>query len=834
MAISISKYVDPGVYIAEVIVPGAISVTSERTLGIIAIAPRTRRSVDEPVTRGKIYAEVLTLSVGSPHVGTLANTSNRSRNNAQLYMNGNPLGLADWQFLAARLVGTEWAGATVDVSLATGTPYFTLSLDGKRAVTLNFDALVPLVGGVQAVATPTDICNAINYALANALGPFFSIYGLTYAAVATHAVGLVNEIITLTSPSTEPTSDLKVFISPNAALDGASTISTAAWTPAVGAGVQATTRLQVFDAAYTSSAVYTLDYVSVDVLVDALDNAGTSTPLSDINYLGSYPGGVDYTKNTDYEVGIANDVDWDVTTWVQATATTLDFVAFPPTIVAATNDKLLMSINNRTQVLVTLTPGAPTTPAIVAADINAALASIASAYGPEFSHMAVVVGNTVRIRCPDDFENYLPEKGVASSIQFRATAANAFTTLFGAITLPYTAQGTGKRPAFGTNYYCTYDYVRPATDYTTGHRVYDPDQLYQYTTKLTMQNYLVNKLCVAGEIAFENGISSMYLFQINDSVAPGTPTQLEINTALDAAKEYSTVTDVVTIDTSLDTAVYQMLHVADQSSMLEKHYRRGWFSMARNTDVGDPDTPDTFVYRSTKTLQPGNTSPGRGRLFLIAPGNATRTIKLDTSQEIDLNVDGTYIAVAVASVFTALPSPSSALIGRFITGFKTEGFGTYLRGERHTLADKGVLVVTLDAGRLVMLDPISTEAGGAKVVQFEEPASSAQKDAVTKTVDTLLAGNVIGVVPDDLSDFISDCKKWILLGITANITNGSIAAYRDQSGLPRDIDATTDIVVYQSTTDPRTFYFKYWYNLKYPAKRFFGEYSVDNPFFSPA
>jgi hypothetical protein len=834
MAISISRYVDPGVYITEVIVPGAVSVTNERTLGIVAIAPRTRRSVDEPVIRGKIYEETLTLSVGSPHVATLVNTSNRSRNSAQLYMNGNELGLGDWQFLSARLVGTEWAGIVVDVSLATGTPYFTISLDGKRAVTLNFDALVPLVGGVAATASPTDICNAINYALGNAAGPYFSIYGLTYAAVATHAVGLVNEIITITSPATDSTSDVKVFLSMTTALDGSSTISNAAWTPTVGSGVQAVTRMQVFDAAYNSSAVYTLDYVSVDVLSDKLENAGTSTPLSDINYLGSYPGGVDYTKNTDYKVGVANDVDWDTTSWTQATVTTLDFVAFPPTIVVGVNDQLLVAINNRTQVLITLTPGAPTTPLQVATDINTALNAIGSAYGPEFSHMAVVVGNTVRIRCPDDFENYLPEKGVTSTIQFRDTTQNAFTTLFGSITLPYTVNGTGKRPSFGTTFYTTYDYVRPSTDYTTAHRVYDPDQLYQYTTKLTLNNYLKNKLCVAGEIAFENGVSSIYLVQVNDQVSAGTPTQLEINTAIDVAKEYAGITEVVTIDTRLDTMVYQMLHVADQSSMLEKHYRRGWFGAARGTEVGDPDTPNTFVYYATKTLQPGNTSPGRGRLFLVAPANASRTIKLDTSQEITLDLDSTYVAVAVASVYTALPSPSSALIGKFITGFNTEGFGTYLRGERHTLADKGVLVVTLDAGRMVMLDPISTEAGGAKVVQFEEPASSAQKDAVTKTVDTLLAGNVIGVVPDDLSDFISDCKKWILLGIQANINQGSIAPYRDATGLTRDIDATTDIQVYQSSTDPRTFYFKYWYNLKYPAKRFFGEYSVDNPFFAPA
>ena len=98
---------------------------------------------------------------------------------------------------------------------------------------------------------------------------------------------------------------------------------------------------------------------------------------------------------------------------------------------------------------------------------------------------------------------------------------------------------------------------------------------------------------------------------------------------------------------------------------------------------------------------------------------------------------------------------------------------------------------------------------------------------------TILTNNVVGIVPDDLADFISIVKKWIMLAILANINNDNIATYRDESGLTRDIDPRTDIQVYQSSTDSRTFFFKYWYNLKYPAKRFFGEYSVDNPFFSP-
>ena len=118
------------------------------------------------------------------------------------------------------------------------------------------------------------------------------------------------------------------------------------------------------------------------------------------------------------------------------------------------------------------------------------------------------------------------------------------------------------------------------------------------------------------------------------------------------------------------------------------------------------------------------------------------------------------------------------------------------------------------------------------VIQFEEPSSSAQKDSVTRAVETSLDTNVKGIVPESLSDFITDVKIWISLAIIAQINAGVIAPYRNSDGTTRDINLLTDIVVAQDTTDPRSFTFKYWFNLKYVAKRFFGEYSVDNPFFT--
>jgi len=811
-------YVDPGSYIQQVNEPGSVSVTSERTPAIVAIAPRTRRVTSEAVIRGKVYDETLTVAAVSPHTATLTNTCDRSRNNSVLYANANAMGLGDWSFVAATITGNAVAGATANTTTNTK---FTISLDGKKVLTITL---------TSGAATPiTTIATDINTALA--ADPA---YGTAYNAVATTITGAVaNDTLVITSPITTSASDVKVFLSYQdlaaTYADAASTISNAAWVPTAAIGYQAPTVVRVTDAVYNSSTTYTIDYVTVDTVVDPLTSATATTPLSSITYVGAYPGAVSYTKNSDYEK-TGNTVDWVTTSSAEANLTG---IAGPYAIVLATNDALLMSINDGAQLTVTLTAGGAQTAAQVAEDINLAL-NASTNYGPQFSHCAYVVGGTtLAVTTPDPFENYPTAKGNSSSVQFFTVANNAFTTLFGipASSLPYETLGTGSRPAFATTYYVTYDHTRASTDYTEPHRVYNPTQLYEYTSPLTIDNYTRNKLCIAGEIAFENDASSIYLIQIDDTTVPGTPSTAQIRAAIDVCEQSSSITEVIVIDTSLDSAVYLQEHVSDMSSLYEKKPRRGWYGMARGSDIGDPDTPDTLVYRSTVTLQPGNTSPGRGRQILQAPTEADRILTLEDDREVTIEVDGSYLSVAVAAHFASLDNPSDAMVGDTIVGFEIENFETYLDAERHTLADSGVNVITMTGGRAVMLDPLTTEAGGAGVVSFEEPQSSAANDVLTSTINNLLDNNVRGVVPDDLADFVSDIKSWIKNGIEANIESGVIGPYRNADGTSRRLNPQTDIRVAQST-DPRTFTFKYWYYLKYPAKRFFGEYSVDNPFFS--
>lgn len=142
------------------------------------------------------------------------------------------------------------------------------------------------------------------------------------------------------------------------------------------------------------------------------------------------------------------------------------------------------------------------------------------------------------------------------------------------------------------------------------------------------------------------------------------------------------------------------------------------------------------------------------------------------------------------------------------------------------------MVVTYDAGVFKILDPVTTEAGGGGLAAFSYESTSSQKDNVSRKVDQALDSNLVGIVPTDLSDFIIDIKLVISGVLTGEIGSGAIGPFRNTDNTPRGIDLIRDIEVQQSPNDPTKFFFKYWYNLRYPALRLFGEFSVDNPFFS--
>lgn len=827
MASSISGYTDPGVYISEVINPAAISLaTVPDVLAIVAYGNRSKRSINETVKRGQIYEEALTLAGTSPYIATLVNRGDRRVSNTVVRrtLGGDTIILPDAaiSYQAAKLTGTVLTTVNISTAKAIG-----IKLDNGQEITIQLEynaaasttitgSLIvskhPFSGALGNAATPAEIATALNAALAaaTALG-----YGTTYSAAVTVDAGK----LVITSQLTTPYSD--VYVLQPFANDGTAALGFTA--PAY-----ATTILVVADAYYSSSATYEVDYVAVNTNVDPLANTATG-----ITRVGSFANVTSFYINTDYLL-TAGDIDWspDIAanyTGVAGTGVTPGNFDLSPedTIKIAMDGKGAVTIDlvgmaSPPPGYVTIAVPGDAAPADIAANINAVLSASAN-YGPRYRATATVVSNKIKITSPNE--------GTASSIEFSAPTTNsAIQQIFGLLTaqLPYAVIGVGTHPSVGTLYFITYEYARPTADYDTPKRFFSEDQMIQDLTPVAMGNML----SIYGQIAFDNGAPSIVCCQVNDTSTPGFPTVNEVETAIDGLAKSSVTTDVVVADTRLNVQTYLLNHIEVQSSITEKNYRSGWFGMPTSTLVGDKDTPDTFVYRAAVTLQVAPDSPARGRMILVAPTGAERVIIEETGRQVRMTFDSTAVACAIAARHTSFSSPAVSLASKTIVGFDATTFPTYLKAERAQLASNGCMVVTLDGGNLRILDPVTTEAGGGGMAKFMYRETTSQKDNVTRLVDKTIASNLQGVVPDDLADFIFDIKVFVASVLTSLISSGAIGPFRDANGVSRDIDISKDVQAEQSKSDPTRFTFRYWYYLRYPALRFEGQFSTDNPFWT--
>ena len=826
MALTISTYVDPGVYIQEVITPGALNLQTLPVLPtLIAAGSRVRREVNEDVIRAQITGETLTFSP-TTFEATLSQLGTRRVGETVLFDDGVALSENDFSYPAALITGT----ATETFDLSTNNA-FVLSVDNLTFVTITLtagadavvitgtqiDVTTTLSGASGNAATAAEVVAGINAGLAaaTALG-----YGTNYASVA--SVGTSN-VIVMTSPLTGVNSNVQL----RAAIANSATAALFG-----GATLNAPTVILLSSLVFDATSVYTVNYIS---LTDTQDTVAQGTNTTEFIRVGAFPGVTTYVENVDYTVPSAGTLDWSAAL-VAGTASGVDGSAGFD---LSTNDTLRLAFDGRATIDIDLVglaspplgyvaPAITTavTPAEVANNINAVINN-STVYGPEYASVAAAVSNVVVLTTPT--------AGANGSVSIQHPAANDATTIiFGlASTQTLTVTGTGTTPATGSTYFATYEFVRPAADYNNPQQFFTLDQALAFTGPLAANN----PLAIGTEIIFRNGAPSALLIQTDDSSDPGNPTPTEFQVSLDAAATRSTATDIIVLDTSVDTQVRLLQHIEDESSPIEQNFRRGYFGMAVNTPIGDRDTPDTYVFRAARTLQVAPDSPARGRLMLVAPPGIEgikKTLLLEDGSTVIVTLDSTYLACGIAGRLASFTSPADALVRSTVAGFRADesDFTPWVRSERAQLAQNGVTVVTFDAGRFILLDPISTERAGGGLIQFEQWSTSVQKDNVVRQVRAALDANVVGIVPVDVADFIIDIKQFIANVLTGAVAEGAIGPYVDPNGNRRAIDLNQDIVVEQSQTDPTQYNFNFFFNLRYPALRLLGQYSVDNPFFT--
>ena len=572
-------------------------------------------------------------------------------------------------------------------------------------------------------------------------------------------------------------------------------------------------QITINDLYYSATSVFTLDYVATTTSADELANADVDT----VRRVGSSPGLQNFISPDDFtQVG-------DTIAWAATTPALLAGTVSEP-FDLSTVDTIKIAVDGRVPIEVTITGAvqAAVTAAEVVADINAAL-SASPYYGVTYGSVAGVgVGNTVELTSPTS--------GETGSVELLATsvpADDATTDIFGLTSaeLPFLVTGVGKSPSVGTTYYATYTYDRPATEYNTPVQVFNSDDAIDFAGPLSLNN----QLAIAADIAFLNGAPSIYMVVIKDAAGTGIYTDNDYITGIQATEGFPGLTEIVALSPRLQVQTYLQSSVTSQSASNVGNRRRGWFGMARDTVIGNTTTPNSFVFRSAETLQVDFESPGRGRFILVAPCNVSRNINLADGTAIRVLLDGTYLAAAVAAIQTSFTSVSQTLLRKTVQGFNIDDFQTYLDQESNILGANGVTVIRPTTGNAVIVDPITTEGGGARDPNYMEISARTQADLVATFLEQRMDATLIGAVPESLSGFTTTAKGFIGTLLNALITAGEIGPYEDENGVPRPINYATDIIVTPVAGDRTSFKFKFFIMAKFPVKRLSGEFSVGGP-----
>ena len=555
------------------------------------------------------------------------------------------------------------------------------------------------------------------------------------------------------------------------------------------------------------SHVYKFQYLALNKMTDNLQY-----DLEELLFVAASPEGTRvYSAGVDFQV-TGNAIDWSVVEPVE-----LEGLGSAPFDLSERN-RIRLSIDNRPQLEIIITGETQTevTAQEVADAINAALEA-SSSYGSLYANVASV----------DDDDHVIltaVKKGEQGSIGiYAASEADASSIIFG-VTTPFFKPGVGSMPAIGTTYYVRYDTERPAEEYNSLRLFYSYADAMDEIGPMNVQNDLL----IAIQLLFENGASIVGIVQVADGDGDGVYTSVDWMNAIDVLKQTHVPTDVILLSVDVDVMAYLVRVIEEEASLLKDHWMGAWFGVPYGTRDGDMDTPGTAIYIATTVLQVPADSQGRGRYILVTTpvvGGVKKTIiDTDTKLSIELDLDTSFLAAAVAGLQASQSPVSDSLLRKQVVGFSSAGVSNN-EVSASWLAGNGVFVVMNKGGRLVCFDPVTTDIGGDE--GFSEPSVRVQKDYLANRIRTRLDQYVIGVTPDRLDEFVYELKYHIALEIERAILDRIIAPYTDDSGAVRSLDMATDIVVYRDPVSKSTYRFTYWFNARYAVKRIFGEYVVD-------
>lgn len=385
----------------------------------------------------------------------------------------------------------------------------------------------------------------------------------------------------------------------------------------------------------------------------------------------------------------------------------------------------------------------------------------------------------------------------------------------------------GLEPNPGSIYYITANIVRPLELYNTPLYAQNFDQ----ASDLLGPSSTDNDLMIAAQIGLEdNRAPGMFFVQAYDNDQDGVITNLDIEDAIRATERSSRLTDVIVLN-GFGTLSTQLISNERMNDPFERKERALWLGVPMGTAIGDVETPGTITFLSKRTLRTTPDSPASGKRVLIANNEATKTIRLTDGTTAVVNLDGSFVAVAVAALNASFGNPVETILRKNISGF--DSLSVYSEPEQLQLVAASVVFLSnagSDTSPVFRIEEsVTTDTSAADVNEISVAIN--QVEYTTRTIRNHMDVALIGFVPRSEQAGVQAVKAPLVQKLAELVSRGFVGPYTDDAGNERTIDPQTDVEVFRDTSQKSTYYFRYWWNGRYGIKRLFGLYSVDQRFF---
>lgn len=422
----------------------------------------------------------------------------------------------------------------------------------------------------------------------------------------------------------------------------------------------------------------------------------------------------------------------------------------------------------------------------------------------------------------------IPEEGTVSVVTTAGLVPVASVEIPGSpfVALPVAPTETvtaryetrGAEPDPGQLYYFTGNFLRGEELYNTPILVLDRDDGRTLLGPPSVDNHLH----ITNELAFDNNVFGAYYIQVADADEDGVFQQTDFKTALLATEDVDNITDRIVL--SRQDAWGDQLAVNERANdPFARRESLDWFGAPIGTPIGDRQTPDTLRFIADKTLRVFGNSPSHGTRILAGPTQATVNVILQSGDTVEVTVDGSFVAAALASLTASFADPANTILKKNLAGFQT--VQTYTPKENQLLGDAGCIYVTDLGNGVIRIEEDTTVDTFA--IDFYLISAMTQKQFVTKVVRREMANSVIALIVPSAAAGVGIIKaslSAILLGL---LGRGIIGQYEDDQQNVRKFDPEADVVVFRDSADPTLYHMFYAYFLRFPIKRVFGLFTVN-------